>query len=174
MGHQKRIRKLVRMLSFSAGIHVVVWEECYWRWRSLNESIHNIDSDNIDGTDSPSHLKQSRSVSFFFCILNDFMFKKSQDARFQWQNLTLFLAALAGSCIQAKNLDVLGTVIDNKFLPDRMRLIQNPSPLIEDFINFLMTLLINGDTQTRDIVREALGSELSPRLYGKLIKHLES
>ena len=172
MGHQKRIRKLVRMLSFSAGIHVVVWEECYWRWRSLNEYIHNIGSDNTDGSDSPSHSQQARSMSLFF-VFQLFYVQESQD-RFQWQNLTLFLAALAGSCIQAKNLDVLGTVIAHKFLPDRMRIIQNPLPLVEDFVNFLMTLLVSGDTQTRDIVREALGSELSPRLYGKLIKHLES
>jgi predicted acyltransferase (DUF342 family) len=86
----------------------------------------------------------------------------------------LFLAALAGSCIQAKDLDVLGKVIDHKFLPDRMRVIQNPLPLIEDFVDYLTTLLVSGDTQTRDIVREALGSELSPRLYGRLIQHLES
>jgi len=25
----------------SAGIHVIVWEECYWRWRALNEIINN-------------------------------------------------------------------------------------------------------------------------------------
>ena len=75
VGHQKRIRKLVRMLTFSAGIQVVVWEECYWRWRSLNESIHYIGSDNIDGTDSPSHSQQARSLSRFYYYCNDLMFK---------------------------------------------------------------------------------------------------
>ena len=68
----------------------------------------------------------------------------------------------------------MGTVIANKYLPDRMRVIQDPLPLIEDFMSFLMTLLVSSDTQTRDIAREALGSELSPRLYEKLINHLES
>ena len=67
MGHQKRIRKLIRMLSFSAGIHVIVWEECYWRWRSINESLYNMGSENIDGADTPSHL-QARSLSFFFAV----------------------------------------------------------------------------------------------------------
>lgn len=175
VGHQKRIRKLVRMLSFSAGIQVVVWEECYWRWRTLNESMYNMGSDIIDGIDNPpSHSQQARSLSFFLFVLEWFHVQESQDARFQWQNLTLFLAALAGSCVQAKNLDILGTVIAHKYLPDRMRIIQDPSPLIEDFLTFLMTLLVSGDTQTRDIAREALGSELSSRLYGNLIKHLES
>ena len=50
----------------------------------------------------------------------------------KWQNLTLFLAALAGSCVQAKNLDVVGSVIANKYLPDRMHVIQDPLSLIED------------------------------------------
>ena len=68
MGHQKRIRKLVRMLSFSAGLQVVVWEECYWRWRSLNESMYHLSGDNIDGIDSTSHPQQARSLSLFFRI----------------------------------------------------------------------------------------------------------
>lgn len=68
----------------------------------------------------------------------------------------------------------MATVVAHKFLPDRIRVVQDPLPLVEDFINSLMTLLVTGDTQTRDVVREALGSELSPRLYGKLIKNLES
>ena len=74
VGHQKRIRKLVRLLSFSAGIHVVVWEECYWRWRTLNESIHNMGGGK-DGKDGPSHSQQARFLSFFILYSNDFMFK---------------------------------------------------------------------------------------------------
>ena len=66
VGHQKRIRKLVRMLSFSAGLQVVVWEECYWRWRSLNESMYHLSGDSIDGIDSTSHPQQARSLSLLF------------------------------------------------------------------------------------------------------------
>jgi hypothetical protein len=61
VGHQKRIRKLIRLLSFSAGFHVVVWEECYWRWRALNDSINNMGSEDstlVDGTDSGRSLAQ--------------------------------------------------------------------------------------------------------------------
>jgi len=67
VGHQKRIRKLIRMLSFSAGIHVVVWEECYWRWRALNESINNMGGTSGESADSgPSHslVQQVRFLSF--------------------------------------------------------------------------------------------------------------
>ncbi|KAF8806096.1 hypothetical protein BYT27DRAFT_7141632 [Phlegmacium glaucopus] len=159
--HQKRIRKLIRTLSFSAGIHVVVWEECYWRWRALNESIINMIAEGttlVDGADSsPSH-----SLS-------------QQEARFQWQNLTLFLAVLSGSCVQEKqDLSMLAEVIPAKFLPDRMRVIRSPLPLVEDFVSSLINLVATRDIHIRDVVREALGSELSPRLYGKLIRNLES
>jgi hypothetical protein len=177
VGHQKRIRKLIRMLSFSAGIHVVVWEECYWRWRALNESINNMGgegSTSVDGADSGSLTQQAR---FFrvFVILQRSHVENLQDARFQWHNLTLFLAALGGSSIQTKqDLSVLAEVIPPKFLLDKIRVIQNPLPLVEDFVSNLINLLVAGDLYIRDVVREALGSELSPRLYGYLLKNLES
>ena len=101
--------------------------------------------------------------------------QKLQDTRFQWQNLTLFLAALGGSCIQSKqDLSILAGVIPPKFLLDKLRVIQSPLPLVDDFVSSLINLLVSGDMYIRDVVREALGSELSPRLYGKLIKNLES
>ena len=69
VGHQKRIRKLIRMLSFSAGIHVVVWEECYCRWQALNESMSREGSTSVDGADSGSShslTQQARFLSFLF------------------------------------------------------------------------------------------------------------
>lgn len=50
MGHQKRIRKLVRLISYSSAVHVAVWQECYWRWRSLTEAI--FDSDQPEGVEN--------------------------------------------------------------------------------------------------------------------------
>lgn len=98
-----------------------------------------------------------------------------QEVRFQWQNLTLFLAALGGSCVQeGQDLTTLSKVIPVKYLPDKMRVVQNPIPLVESFIGDLLNLLVAGDMQIRDIVRDALGSELSPRLYSRLIRNLET
>ncbi|KAF9480190.1 hypothetical protein BDN70DRAFT_931958 [Pholiota conissans] len=149
--HQKRMRKLVRMLTFSAGIHVVVWEECYWRWRALNELIVSTlnDANCADGAES----------------IRSHMIQQEQDVRYQWQNLTLFLAALAGSCLQLnQDFTLLAKVIPPKYLPDKMRVIQNPIPLIEAFIGDLVNLLHTGDIQIRDIIKDAFGTELSPRL----------
>ena len=53
VGHQKRIRKLLRLISFSSGIHVAVWEECYWRWRALSETIFESLNESPDGGERP-------------------------------------------------------------------------------------------------------------------------
>lgn len=39
VGHQKRIRTLIRLIAYPSAAHIAVWEECYWRWRSLSELI---------------------------------------------------------------------------------------------------------------------------------------
>ena len=125
---------MVQMLSFLAGLQVVVWEVCYWCWWSLNESMYHISGDNIDHIDSTSHPQQARSLSLF-SYSNDFMFKNHRMLVFNgkiWLRSLLLWLKLAGSCVQAKNFDVLGTVIANKHLPDRMCVIQDPLPLIED------------------------------------------
>ena len=42
LNHQRRVRKLIRMLTFSAGFQVVVWQECYNRWRVLDDKINTL------------------------------------------------------------------------------------------------------------------------------------
>jgi len=97
-----------------------------------------------------------------------------QSKRFQWQNLTLFLAALGGVCAQDnQDLTSLTAVIPPSSLPDEMRVMQNPAQLVGTFITNLTDLLVVPDTQIRDTARDALGAELSPRLFSKLLKHLD-
>lgn len=97
-----------------------------------------------------------------------------QEQRFQWQNLTLFLAALSGACAQ-EDADIvsLTNVIPAHYLPDEMRVLQNPTPLVNNFITYLTNLLVSPDMQIREVARDALGAELSPRLYSKLLRHLD-
>lgn len=71
------------------------------------------------------------------------------------------------------DLTVLANVIPAYALSDNMRVIQNPVPLVTTFITDLTNLLMAPDTKIRDIARDALGAELSPRLYSKLLKHLD-
>jgi len=71
------------------------------------------------------------------------------------------------------DVTALTKVIPLHSLPDKIRVAENPLPLIEGFVSNLINLLVAGDIQIRDIVREALGTELSPRLYIKLLRNLE-
>lgn len=71
------------------------------------------------------------------------------------------------------DLTSLANVIPAYALPDSMRVIQNPVPLVTTFITDLTNLLMAPDMKIRDIARDALGAELSPRLYSKLLKHLD-
>ena len=47
---QKRIRKLIRLLAIPSPGHVAVWEECFFRWRSLGEMAARQSFDPSDGT----------------------------------------------------------------------------------------------------------------------------
>jgi hypothetical protein len=92
----------------------------------------------------------------------------------QWRNLTLFLAAFGGVCVQ-ENHDpsALTSVVPTQYLPDEMRVLQDPMTLVSVFITDLTDLLIAESAQVREVARDALGNELSPRLYGRLFRHLE-
>lgn len=92
----------------------------------------------------------------------------------QWKNLSLFLAAFGGACVQeVHNPSALISVVPVKYLPDEMRVLQNPTTMVTTFIRDLTDLLISDTLEIREIARDALGCELSPRLYGKLFQHIE-
>jgi neurofibromin 1 len=54
-----------------------------------------------------------------------------------------------------------------------MRALPNPSPLAAAFIEDLTNLLVSETVEIRDVVRDALGYELSAGLYSRLLKHLD-
>ncbi|KAG6849386.1 hypothetical protein H0H93_008893 [Arthromyces matolae] len=155
VGHQKRVRKCIRGISHSSAIYVAVWLECYWRWRGLSETVFEATDIQENGESQPFPPTW-------------------EEHRFQWQNLTLFLAALGGICFQdSLDLTSLADVIPGHSLPDEMRAMQNPIPLVSTFMADLTAFLVVPDTQIRDIARDALGSELSAKLYQKLLKLLD-
>lgn len=93
-----------------------------------------------------------------------------QDIRFQWQNLTLYLAALSGSCFSDSLETVaLEKIIPIEMVPDKLRVIDKPRKNVFQFLDSLLKELLDPDAT----IREALGIELSPRLYGDLISRLE-
>ena len=98
-----------------------------------------------------------------------------QESRCQWQNLTLFLAALSGVCYgEDVQAFVLDKIVPREMVPDKLRVIENPRANIERFLDNLIGHLIASDNTIRDFVREALGSELGPRLYTRLLDVLKA
>ena len=59
-------------------------------------------------------------------------------------------------------------IIPIEMVPDKLRVIERPRNYVYRFLDFLMEQLLDTDVT----IREALGSELSPRLYGDLITRL--
>jgi neurofibromin 1 len=98
----------------------------------------------------------------------------SQEKWHAYENLCLFLAAGSGECIQDDlDLKYLASFIPAQVLPDQMRELQNPAPLVTKFITTMTDQLVIDDPQLRECARNALGADLHPRLYSKLLKHFD-
>lgn len=98
-----------------------------------------------------------------------------QDQKFQWHNLTLFMAAFGGICLEntKEARKQLVSIIPPKLLPDEISTMDNLYPLLHPFLSDLNKILTVRDVATRDIAREALGVELHPKLYPRALKYLD-
>ena len=92
----------------------------------------------------------------------------------QWQNLTLFLASFGAVSVleQAQTGITLANRIPIHHLPDRFRVLHDGETYIQNFIQWSVEFLISNIPRARDTVKEALGSELNPRLYPRLFRSL--
>lgn len=84
------------------------------------------------------------------------------------------MAAFGGATVQEEHEPgALNAVIPAEFLPDEMRVLRDPAELVNIFVEFLTAALVDDAIRVREVAREALGSELSPRLFVRLFKHLD-
>lgn len=85
------------------------------------------------------------------------------------------MAAFGGVCLEntrdARNK--LVSIIPYRFLPDELLALEDIFQFLNPFLSDLNKILTIQDVATRDIARDALGAELHPRLYSKVIKHLD-
>jgi len=168
-------------LAIPHATYVAIWEECYFRWCALTELVINAPSDPMtaesiqDSTVPVGDKSMTFEVRFCLTLLHrDLLTAYAQEQQHQWQNLTLFLAACGSAClIEHHDPSALHSVIPAELLPDSMRVLKDPRMLINSFINFLMERLISDSVIARETAKEALGTELSIRLYPKLTKHFE-
>ena len=97
----------------------------------------------------------------------------SQEKFYQWQNLTWFLSSFgAVSVIEECGCVALKDVMPLQYIPDRLRIEVDGDEMLQEFMSASMEVLIANSAVARDTAKEALGSELNPRLYGRLFKHL--
>ena len=173
VAHQKRIRKLVRLIAIPNPMYIAVWEECFTRARLLGDTIKagkdDHASDDVDLGVVMSQEVREPGNQRLFCEI-DFPF---QDRQAQWQNLTLYLAAFGASCTKPDlNPRALTQMIPAGFIPDSMCNLRNPDEILTGFLNLLIELLVSDSPFVRNTSRDALGVELSPKLYDRVFKLL--
>ncbi|KAH0828799.1 hypothetical protein J3R83DRAFT_3247 [Lanmaoa asiatica] len=143
---QKRVRKLLHL-----------------RWSALSEFVVPNPLASIAAFDEIYLSKQEQGLLL-------------EEKFFQWRNLALFLAAFGGATVHDEHDEhepgALTAVILAEFLPDEMRVLRDPGEL-NISIEFLTAALVDDTILVREVVREALGSELSPRPFARLFKHLD-
>ncbi|KAH9927288.1 uncharacterized protein B0H18DRAFT_1161603 [Fomitopsis serialis] len=161
IGHQKRVRRLMRLMPSTSPVHVAVWEECYWRWCALNEMVIKGSIDSTVDVDPGIAPVGEKALT-------------NEEIHAQWQNLTLFLASFGSACLRDDESSDVTLDVAPFFLPDEMRILRNPAELLSSFLGGLIDFLVSDSIQTRDAARDALGSEASPRLFTKIFKELDS
>ncbi|KAI0775878.1 hypothetical protein BD413DRAFT_470082 [Trametes elegans] len=162
VGHQKRIRKLMRLIGSPTAIHVAVWQELYFRWCALTElNIRMAVDQTSDGYDVGIAPIGDKALA-------------PEERHAQWQNLTLFLSAFGAACTR-ENHDpsALTKIIPPTIIPDGCRVLREPSELLGNFLTETVNFLVSDSPRVRDVAREALSTEASPRLYGRIIKQLD-
>ncbi|KAH9948737.1 hypothetical protein B0H21DRAFT_787622 [Amylocystis lapponica] len=163
VGMQKRVRKFMRLMTLHSPVHTAVWQECYWRWCALNEMTLRMSLESTtDGFDGGTTPVGERDLSL-------------EERQAQWENLTLFMAAF-GAAVARDIVDpsALTQTITPYYLPDQMRVLRDTSDLVHKFLTELISLLVSESVKAREVAKEALGSEMSPRLYSRIFKELDS
>lgn len=101
---------------------------------------------------------------------------RQQDYRAEWQNTTLFLASLGGCCILdgAPTPQQLTRWCQADLLPSELKNQIQSEDLVKRYIVTVVDMLINEDILTRETAKEALSSELHPKLYPALLAQLDT
>jgi hypothetical protein len=99
----------------------------------------------------------------------------AQDLHHQWRNLTLFLAAFGGACAldSPYGQETLADYISMRYVPDIAHSFRDPDYLVDLFLDNVIAQLVSPNIAVRDVARDALGTELSLKLFPKLCKHLD-
>lgn len=162
VAQQRRIRKLLKLLSTPSPLHAAVWYECYHRWAALRDWIigRHATSSAPDG-DLHSSFRPSGDLGM-----------SPEEKFYQWQNLTLFMASYGIVSVAEDGRNALQELLPVSSLADRLRVAQDANFMLQDYLATTVDTLLFDIPMARDTAKEALGTELQPKLLSKLYKLL--
>ncbi|CAG8450213.1 2329_t:CDS:10 [Ambispora leptoticha] len=168
MAQQKRTRKLLRLMKNPTHGNLAAWEEAFKRWQALNAMV----AKPMDDYDKKSNfLALGRTNTGASTDITEVQTT-------EWHNYTGFLSALGGCCVrdQLMNDRHSSMTMDSsnrRASANPQHDINNYHSMVEMFVQHMVELLVCDTVYVREIVKETLGADLSPRLYVILFKHLE-
>ena len=91
---------------------------------------------------------------------------------YQWQNLTLFMASYGAVSVSEDLRQALQDRVPISELPDRLRVAHDGNFMLTDFLTTTVDTLLFDIPMARDTAKEALVTELHPKLFARLFKLL--
>ncbi|KAF6216642.1 hypothetical protein GE061_000988 [Apolygus lucorum] len=174
---QKRIMALLRKLEHCVNGVQPAWEETFRNWDVLTKMLTSYPKTKLeDGTLEPFHRTVGKRRASHQNSEHDL-----EDQINEWANMTGFLCALGGVCLQRKSPG--GRAMPSITDPRKSAIITNPSQEFQycpvtQFIGHLLRLLVCNNekfgAQIQKNVKELVGHEMSAALYPTLFEQIKS
>uniref|UniRef100_A0A3Q0RVP7 Neurofibromin 1 n=1 Tax=Amphilophus citrinellus TaxID=61819 RepID=A0A3Q0RVP7_AMPCI len=178
---QKRVMALLRRIEHPTPGNIEAWEDTYSKWDQATKQILNFPKNKADDgqvthslhvTISRPLLRMRNAFRFVCCSHTDHIQ--------EWINMTGFLCALGGVCLQQRGTPgpatyspPMGPMSERK--PSMISMGETP---VSRFLDRLLALLVCGHDRVglhvRTNVKDLLGLELSPALYPMLFNKLKN
>ncbi|KAI1294478.1 Ras GTPase activating protein ira2 [Mortierella claussenii] len=172
ISQQRRLRRIIRQISQPTPGNLGAWEEAYRRWRNITVYWTK---DEIAFYETMEPLEKSRNAKRSTALppppKGGFVIDLSDSRNAEWQNFTGFLAALAGASLPS-NVAPRTNASGENFRRSSVNETKAAQTSVERYMLDMVQLLVNEQAFVRDVVKQTLGSELSPALYPVLFKQL--
>uniref|UniRef100_A0A8C1XDX5 Neurofibromin n=1 Tax=Cyprinus carpio TaxID=7962 RepID=A0A8C1XDX5_CYPCA len=177
---QKRVMALLRRIKHPTAGNLEAWEDTYAKWEQATKQILNHPKKVEDGQVVKRTLI-SQVYHFFFPLYQLFSLCPQE-----WINMTGFLCALGGVCLQQRSTPSLGTysppmgpLTERKGSMISMGSCEvNSETSLNRFLDRLLGLMVctheKVGMQIRTNVKDLVGLELSPALYPMLFTKLRN
>lgn len=145
------------------------WEEAYRRWKNITV-VWTKDEIAFYENMEPFEKNRKRTTALP-PPKGGFIIDSSNSRNAEWQNFTGFLAALAGTSLPSNATPRTNPSGEN-FRRSSANETKQAQANVERYMLDMVQLLVNEQVFVRDVVKQTLGSELSPSLYPVLFKQL--